>query len=81
MPLRLAAGRVLYALPPIPIPIPIARLHVQTTTISGRAIHTSAPRRSDFATQNHYQRLGIRHDATPHEIKKYMHPLSALNPR
>ncbi|TWU72199.1 hypothetical protein ED733_002313 [Metarhizium rileyi] len=63
MPLRLAAGRILTAKPPIPFP-------------SHRLLHASIPKRSDFAQQNHYERLGIRPDASPMEIKKSFYSLS-----
>ncbi|KHN95074.1 Glycoside hydrolase, family 47 [Metarhizium album ARSEF 1941] len=68
MPLRLAAGaRRALALavggaPPRPV--------------SRATVHASAARPSDLARQNHYERLRVRHDASPGEIKTSFYALS-----
>ncbi|EFY99512.1 glycoside hydrolase family 47 protein [Metarhizium robertsii ARSEF 23] len=66
MPLRLAAGRALAAQP--------LTLHGASPTAHLRRFHASLTRASDFAKQNHYERLGIHHDASPGEIKKLSSP-------
>ncbi|KID80290.1 Heat shock protein DnaJ, partial [Metarhizium brunneum ARSEF 3297] len=68
MPLRLAAGRALAAQP--------LTLHGASATAHLRRFHASLTRASDFAKQNHYERLGIHHDASPGEIKKSFYLLS-----
>ncbi|KAG8419635.1 hypothetical protein J3458_004490 [Metarhizium acridum] len=68
MPLRLAAGRTLAAQP--------LTVHGASPTAHLRRFHASLTRASDFANQNHYERLGIHHDASPGEIKKSFYSLS-----
>ncbi|QPG96608.1 hypothetical protein C2857_004722 [Epichloe festucae Fl1] len=41
-----------------------------------RAFHATPRQCADFASKNHYERLNIRHDASPGEIKKSFYSLS-----
>jgi hypothetical protein len=80
MPLRLAARRALSA----PAPTPLSRVLAHRTskppvfTSHVRLFHASGAKCSEFAQQNHYERLGIRHDATPREVKKCVPPSCLL---
>ncbi|KAK2609250.1 hypothetical protein QQS21_002184 [Conoideocrella luteorostrata] len=67
MPVRLAARRAIQPTSPITCSLFIP---------CSRPFNTSPRIQADFATKNHYERLNIRQDASPGEIKKSFYSLS-----
>src|SRR6478735_9239419 len=72
MPLR---PSLLCSLRPAPIPqacgARLLRCRTPTIVVHGLQAQQRRGRHDEVAKKNHYERLNVRHDATPAEIKKY----------